>query len=68
MKIVAIKDEVDGNDSVGTMWQETKIFDSDTPLIEVMKWAGSYRRRIVLTIPENSLEEFHKVIRKIPMK
>ncbi len=68
MKIVAIKDEVDGNDSVGTMWQETKIFDSDTPLIEVMKWAGSYRRRIVLTIPEDSLEEFHKVIRKIPMK
>ena len=68
MKIVAIKDEVDGNDSVGTMWQETKIFDSDTPLIEVMKWAGSYRRRIVLTIPEDSLEEFHKVIRKRPMK
>ena len=67
MKIVAIKDEVDGNESVGTMWQETKIFDSDTPLIEVMKWAGSYRRRIVLTIPEDSLEEFHKVIRKIPI-
>jgi len=68
MKIVAIKDEVDGNDSVGTMWQETKIFDSDTPIIEVMKWCGNYRRRVVLTIPENSLEEFHKTIRKIPIK
>lgn len=67
MKIVAIKDEADGNDSVGTMWQETKIFDSDTPLIEVMKWAGSYRRKVVLTIPENSLTEFHKIIRKIPI-
>lgn len=67
MKIVAIKDEADGNDSVGTMWQESKIFDSDTPLIEVMKWVGSYRRKVVLTIPDNSLDEFHKTIRKIPI-
>jgi len=68
MKIVAIKDEVDGNESVGTMWQETKIFDSDTPIIEVMKWSASHRRKIVLTIPDDSRDEFYKVIRKIPIK
>jgi len=68
MKIVAIKDEAAGNERVGEMWQETKIFDSETSLLEVMKWVGSYKKKVVLTIPEDSLEEYHRAIRKIPIK
>ena len=68
MKIVAIKDESAGNESVGDMWQETKIFDSDATLIDVMKWVGSYRKKVVLTIPDDSLEEYHRAINRIPIK
>ena len=38
---VVIKDMSAGNDSVGEMWQETKIFNEDATLKEVMKWAQS---------------------------
>lgn len=54
MRVVAIKDMAAGNESVGEMWQETKIFDADnTPLAEVMEWAGSRKKRVTLTIPDN---------------
>ena len=51
MKIVAIKDMSAGNESVGEMWQETKIFDGDTPLKDVMAWAGR-NKRVQLTLPD----------------
>lgn len=35
-KIVAIKDMSAGNESVGEMWQETKIFDENDPISKVM--------------------------------
>lgn len=37
-KIVVIRDMSAGNESVGEMWQETKIFDDTTPVGEVMDW------------------------------
>ena len=50
-----------GNDSVGEMWQETKIFDESTTLREVMLWAEDIekhdyygecsKRKIILTRP-----------------
>lgn len=43
MKIVAIKEMSNGNDSVGNMWLETKIFDAQTPVIEILMWAGDLR-------------------------
>ena len=42
MNIVAIRDMSQGNESVGEMWQETKIFDGNTPVIEVVKWAADH--------------------------
>ena len=36
---IVIRDMSAGNDSVGEMWQETKIFTSDSTLDEVMRWA-----------------------------
>ena len=39
-EIVAILDRSAGNESVGEMWQETKVFDQNTTLFDVMKWAA----------------------------
>lgn len=41
MKIIAIKDMSAGNESVGEMWQETKIFDSGDRIEDVMVWANN---------------------------
>jgi hypothetical protein len=38
MKIVVIKDMSAGNESVGEMWQETKIFEPEQPISDVLKW------------------------------
>jgi len=53
---VVIIDKSAGNDTVGEMWQETKIFPETATLKEVMKWAmdeyDTYsRRQITITKP-----------------
>lgn len=54
---VIIRDMSDGNESVGEMWQETKIFNGDSTLDEVMEWAmtgdsSAYsRKHIQITMP-----------------
>lgn len=58
MKIVAIKDMSAGNESVGEMWQETKIFDPETPIIEIVNWAGDHpcgvlKKKLSITIADN---------------
>lgn len=58
-KVIAIKDMSAGNESVGEMWQETKIFDKGEPIFNILKWAfpdaehdGKSRKRVTITIPE----------------
>ena len=58
MQIVAMKDMATGNESVGTMWQETKIFDAKDSLLDVMKWAGDRKTRVTITVPDNDAEDF----------
>ncbi len=41
MKIIATIKRSDGNESVGEMWEETAIFDSDAKASEIMQWASS---------------------------
>ena len=53
---VVIIDKSAGNESVGEMWQETKIFPGTATIEEVMKWAMDSgdvysRRRIIITKP-----------------
>ena len=55
-KVVAIKDMSAGNDSVGEMWKETKIFNAYDPISAVMEWAGK-KKNVVLTIPEQEAED-----------
>lgn len=56
-KYVIIRDNSAGNESVGEMWQETKIFPGDATLDDVMQWAwnteGSSRKHIQITRPDN---------------
>jgi len=59
MKVVAIKEMSAGNDSVGEMWQETKIFNGSDTIINIFKWAG-LNKKITITIPENDKEEFNR--------
>jgi len=53
---VVIRDMSAGNAETGEAWQETKIFDEDTTLREVMEWAmpryNTYStKRITITKP-----------------
>ena len=52
MNIVAIKDMCSGNETIGEMWQETKIFDANQPIKDVLVWAGERRKRVVVTLPD----------------
>ena len=67
MKYVVIRDMSAGNESVGEMWQETKIFDSTATLEDVMKWAmpdcfrekfplNHSTKKIQITIPHKESE------------
>jgi hypothetical protein len=51
MNIVAILNRSAGFDSVGEEWLETKTFDSNTPILEIMKWA--YARTCNLSDPKH---------------
>jgi hypothetical protein len=57
MKVIAIVDKAAGNDTVGTAWKETKIFDHDTPLIDVLMWA-ELNTNITITLPVDEHKEF----------
>jgi len=55
--VIAIKDMSAGNSETGEAWQETKIFQSDEPIENILKWAmDSYdthsRKRITITVPK----------------
>lgn len=60
---VVIRDMSAGNESVGEMWQETKVFPDDATLKEVMDWAchDNYEykgnppsnKRVTITRPHN---------------
>ncbi len=60
--VVAIKDMASGNESVGEMWKETKIFNANESIFEVMKWVGTTKKQVVLTIPDNSFDLYNKLI------
>lgn len=46
-----------GNESVGDMWKETKIFNENSKLIDVMLWVGT-NTNVVLTVPDDDKDEF----------
>jgi len=60
MNIVAIKEKSAGNETVGDKWLETKIFDENTPINEIIKWSqNGFMRpacggKLIITVPDNS--------------
>jgi hypothetical protein len=53
-RVVATKERSAGNDSVGDMWIETKVFNKDDNLEDVISWASDCSGRLILTIDESS--------------
>jgi hypothetical protein len=43
---IAILDRSAGNETVGDMWQETAVFDGDTPIKDVVIWALQRMQRV----------------------
>lgn len=55
-KIIAIKEMVSGNESVGSMWHETKSFPKDTPIYEIIEWAKGCDGKLIITIDESEID------------
>jgi hypothetical protein len=53
--IVATKEMSNGNESVGDMWVETKVFAKETPIDVIIQWAKHTGGKLIITIsePEN---------------
>lgn len=65
-KVVAIVDCSAGNDSVGEMWKETKIFSAAEPIENILRWAYGEniledktrsKRNLVITVPDEVEKE-----------
>lgn len=66
MKVVIIKNMSAGNESVGEMWNETKIFQGKDTLEDVLKWAQNdyeveqklpTKKNIMITVPAGQDDE-----------
>jgi hypothetical protein len=57
--IIAIGEKSAGNDTVGDMWTETKIFPRETPIEEIIEWAKEIKvnGKLVITISEPEKKE-----------
>ena len=54
-KVIATKERSKGNDRVGDMWTETKSFDKDTPIQDIIEWAKDCSGKLIITIDENDV-------------
>lgn len=57
-RIIATIEKSAGNETVGTAWNETSSFPIETPVSEIMKWAGEngISGRLIIT-PDLATEE-----------
>jgi len=55
-RIIAIIERSDGNDTIGDTWLETRSFDKDTPISEIVTWARNQgvSGKLIITIDEDS--------------
>lgn len=53
MKVIAIQERCSGNASVGSMWLETKSFNAETPIADIVNWAekvGGGEGKLIITV------------------
>ena len=56
-QVIAIAEQSAGNESVGSMWLETKAFSKDTPVSEIIQWAdGRTSGKLIITVTEPEKE------------
>lgn len=55
MKIVVIKEMSAGNESVGDMWKETKIFEPTDTLLDVVAWINDASAKYNLPLKRNAI-------------
>ena len=57
-KVVAVKEKSAGNESVGDVWLETRIFDELTPVGDIVRWSQGGQMeprnggRLMITVPD----------------
>jgi len=53
-KVVIIAEKSCGNESVGSMWFDTKIFESTATLYDVLVWAEKHGvdGKLIITVPD----------------
>lgn len=56
-KVIANSERSAGNESVGEMWVETKSFDKDTPISEIIEWGANTGGKLHLTIDESTVTD-----------
>ena len=52
--VIATKEMSAGNESVGTMWNETKSFHVNEPISRIMEWGEKSNGKLILTYDESS--------------
>ncbi len=53
-KVIATKEMSAGNESVGDMWTETKTFDKNSAIADIIDWAKNASGKLIITIDEGS--------------
>lgn len=54
-RIITSKEKSAGNESVGSMWIETKSFPKETPVKDVIEWGSDADGKLIITIDEGSI-------------
>lgn len=54
-RIIAMLDRAEGNESVGTMWTETRSFDASEPISAILDWVNTKPGRFNATAPVQNL-------------
>lgn len=53
-RIVAMKQKAEGNSTVGTSWTDCATFDINTPIIEIIEWAGNSLGLLSIAVDQSS--------------
>lgn len=57
MRIIAVCECANGNPSIGSMWLETKSFESNTPIGEIVEWSNKLNGgegKLIITVDGES--------------
>lgn len=56
-RVIATTGHSAGNESVGNMWIQTKSFNKDTPISEIVEWAKGCNGKLIITIDESGAKD-----------